>query len=1018
MNASPLRWSGLLFGAVLALLAGFPSPVLAAYQLPPASGVRTSFADDNDFLDYVQQKTFNFFWTTQNPVTGLMLDRASNPGLCSIASLGFGLSSINVAVDRGWITRAQGRARVLTTLQFLWNLPQGGGTTGIAGYRGWFYHFLDTTTGLRVGNCELSTIDTTWLMLGVLDCGLYFDDPTDADEAAIRQFSANLISRIDWAFVTGSDNRIAMAWYPGTGPGTGFQNGGWSGYNEAMALYLLGLVAQTNPLPASAWTAWTSTYLWKTHYGYSYGWTPTGSLFTHYYSQCWVDFRAINDPYLRTNGGGIDYFENSRRAALAQQAYAATQPFPNYGLLEFGVTACDGPAATIGGVYYAGYEGRGAPPGPPTTIDDGTLAPAGVLGCLPFAPEACLPAAHHLYDTYLSQIWSDYGFCDAFNITANGWFDPDVVGIDAGPIVLMIENYRSGSIWRRLLRSPVIQRGLEMAGFTAPPPESVAATAVSGTQLDVTWEVCSNFETGFQVEISADNTNFTSAATVPAGSTNASLTVRPGTTYYVRVRTTSSAGLSGSRGAAVATTPAPIVITAQPGDLVVTKGQTAVFTVGASGNGGLAYQWFKNGVAIAGANGATLTLTDVQDADAGNYDVAVTNAAGSTTSQTVTLTVPPLFFPHPTCIAADAAGNLYIGDAATQTVQLINTSNQVALLAGSANVAGSADGTGAAARFNLPGGIVVSGDGTVTLADTANGTIRRITAAGVVTTLAGSTTNRGNNDGTGSFATFSSPYGLALSPAGTVFVADAMNDTIRRIASTGVVDTLAGTAGVAGSADGTGVAARFNFPTGVALDPIGNLYVADTTNNTIRRITAAGVVTTLAGLAGVSGHDDGTGPDALFNRPGLLAVDPAGYIYVADTGNSAIRRITPAGAVTTLAGMPGIAGLQDGSGLDAYFNQPQAITVGPEGNLYVADTGNAAIRRITPAGDVTTLVLSAAPATPPPETGGSGSPTPPPSGNSSGGGGGGATGWWFDGALAVLLLLRMIRPPRFRPQGN
>jgi hypothetical protein len=1010
VTASPKRWS-VLCGAVLAMVAGFPLAAGAAYQLPPASGVRTDFINDDDFLDYVQHKTFNFFWDTQNPVTGLMLDRASNPGLCSIASLGFGLSSINVGVDHGWITRAEGRTRVRTALQFLWNLPQGSGTTGIAGYHGWFYHFLDTTTGLRVGTCELSTIDTTLLMLGVLDCGLFFNDPADADEAAIRQLSTNLINRIDWAFVTRSDNRIAMDW----DPVAGFRYGGWSGYSEAMALYLLGLGAQTNPLPAPAWTAWTSTYLWKTHYGYGYVWTPTGSLFTHCYSHCWVDFRGINDPYLRTNGGGIDYFENSRRATLAQQAYAATQPFPNYGTFEFGVTACDGPNATVGGVFYTGYTGRGAPPGPPTTIDDGTLAPTAALGALPFAPEACLPVARHLYATYLPRIWSDYGFCDAFNIQAGEWFDPDVVGIDAGPIILMIENYRHGSLWRRLLHSPIIQRGLERAAFTAPPPESPEATAVSGTQLDVTWVDRSDFETGFQVEISTDGTNFFTAATVSAGITHASLTVHPGTGYYVRVRTTSSAGLSGALGVAFAATPAPVVITAQPGSLVVTNGQTAVFTVGASGNGGLAYQWFKGNAAIAGATGATLTLANVQSTDAGDYSVVVTNAAGSTASQTVTLTVPPLFFPHPTCIVADPAGNLYIGDSATQTVQQVNSTSQVALLAGMANTAGSTDGSGSTARFNKPGGIAVAGDGTITLADTANGTIRRITASGLVTTLAGSTTNRGNNDGVGSSATFSSPRGLALSPAGTVFVADAMNHTIRRIALNAVVDTFAGTAGVMGAADGTGSAGRFNFPTGVALDPAGVLYVVDTTNNTIRRITPSGVVTTLAGLAGVSGLDDGSGPDALFNHPGGLAVDVAGYIYVADTGNSAIRRITPAGTVTTIAGLPGIAGLQDGHGPAAYFNQPQAITAGSGGNLYVADTGNGAIRRITPAGEVTTLVLSTAPSPPPPGNGGGGV-TPPPSGGS--GGGGGDCQSWFSGALSALLLLRYLRPPRIQRAGD
>jgi len=640
------RWS-VLFGAALALVGSLAGPARAAYQLPAPTGVRTSFTDDLDFLDYVQRNTFNYFWATQNPTTGLMLDRASNPGLCSIASLGFGLSSINVAVDRGWITRAQARARVRTTLQFLWGLPQGAGTTGVAGYHGWFYHFLDTTTGLRVGTSELSTIDTTLLMLGVLDCGLYYDDPVDPDEAAIRQASANLIGRLDWNFVKLADNRIAMAW----DPSAGYQYGGWSGYSEAMALYLLGIGAATNPLPGASWTAWTSTYLWKTHFGYSYVWTPTGSLFTHCYSHCWVDFRGINDPYLRTTTGGVDYFENSRRALLAQQAYAATQPFPNYSSSEFGVTACDGPNATVGGVYYAGYEGRGAPPGPPTTIDDGTLAPTGSLGCLPFDPEVGIAVARHLYDTYQPRIWSGYGFCDSFNLKAGEWFDPDVVGIDAGPIILMIENYRSGSVWRRVLHSPVIQRGLQRAGFTAPPPESVAAGATLGSQLEVTWVPCSSFETGFQVEISTDNQNFTTAATTPAGSAHASLSVSPGTTYYVRVRTTSSAGLSGVRGVAVATTPIPAAITAQPASRTVRAGQAASFTVAADGSPTPALAWQRkplggsfvnlgDGGAYAGTTTATLTIAGTTTAMSGDqFRCLATNSAGSATSAAATLTV-------------------------------------------------------------------------------------------------------------------------------------------------------------------------------------------------------------------------------------------------------------------------------------------------------------------------------------------------------------------------------------------
>jgi sugar lactone lactonase YvrE len=558
------------------------------------------------------------------------------------------------------------------------------------------------------------------------------------------------------------------------------------------------------------------------------------------------------------------------------------------------------------------------------------------------------------------------------------------------------------------LGSPVLQRGLERAGFTAPPPDTVAATASSGTQLDVTWVGRSNFETGFQVELSTDNNTFATVASVSAGAASAAVAVQPGTVYYVRVRTTSVAGLSGYRDVVQATTPAAVIVTAQPSSLVVTTGQPALFTVDATGAAPLSFQWFKKGVALAGATAATLELGNVQSVDAGDYSVTVSNGAGSTVSQSATLTVQPAFFPHPTSIAADGAGNLLVGDPSQQTIQRINSASQVALLAGATGLAGSADGAGAAARFNQPGGIVVAADGTVTVADTANATLRRITAAGAVTTWVGSATNRGNNDGTGSAATFSSPRGLALGSDGAVYVADAMNHTIRRVSSSAAVATFAGTAGAAGAADGSGATVRFNFPTDVALDSSGNLYVADTTNNTIRRVTPVGVVTTLAGLAGVSGADDGWGAHALFNRPGGLALDAGGNLYVADTGNSTIRRITPAGVVSTFAGLPGVAGLRDGRGSGAYFNQPEAITVGPGGDLYVADTGNATIRRIAPDGQVTTPVLSAAPS-PPPDTGG-GTVTPPTGGGS--GGGGGAVGGWLGGALAILVGLRILRRGR------
>ncbi|WP_164976230.1 immunoglobulin domain-containing protein [Oleiharenicola lentus] len=383
------------------------------------------------------------------------------------------------------------------------------------------------------------------------------------------------------------------------------------------------------------------------------------------------------------------------------------------------------------------------------------------------------------------------------------------------------------------------------------------------------------------------------------------------------------------------------------------------------------------------------------------------------------LNVAPAFLPFPVGISADSSGLLHVADASSDIIATINVSSQVSTLAGTAGQTGTADGTGPAARFNDPTGLAASTGGSVAVADKANGTIRLISPAGVVTTLAGSTTLRGNVDGTGSAATFSSPAGIARDSAGNYYVADAMNHTIRKVTAAGVVTTLAGSAGIPGSSDGTGPAARFNNPSGIETDSAGNLFVADTTNNLIRKVTPAGVVTTLAGLAGVTGTSDGTGSFALFNQPGGVATDNTGNVYVADTGNSTIRRITSAGLVTTIAGLSGIAGHKDGSGIEAWFNQPRDLTVSAAGFLYVADTGNAAIRRIDTTGLVTTLILSEPPASNPtptnplPETPPlpttptlptlPTSPTPP---TSSGGGGGGAPSAEFLAALLTVWLTR------------
>ncbi len=283
----------------------------------------------------------------------------------------------------------------------------------------------------------------------------------------------------------------------------------------------------------------------------------------------------------------------------------------------------------------------------------------------------------------------------------------------------------------------------------------------------------------------------------------------------------------------------------------------------------------------------------------------------------------------------------------------------IQLLAGNIDGSGASDAAGAAARFNYPHGVAVDSSGNVYVADTTNQTIRKITSAGVVSTLAGSAGLSGSTDGAGTAARFNYPYGVAVDSSGNVYVADTNNQTIRKITSAGVVSTLAGSAGLSGSTDGAATAAMFNYPQGVAVDSSGNVYVADANNQTIRKITSAGVVSTLAGLAGLSGSTDGAGTAARFNSPSGIAVDSSGNVYVADTTNQTIRKITSAGVVSTLAGSAGLSGSTDGAGTAAMFKYPRGIAVDSSGNVYVADTGNSTIRKITSAGVVSTLAGSA-----------------------------------------------------------
>lgn len=318
-------------------------------------------------------------------------------------------------------------------------------------------------------------------------------------------------------------------------------------------------------------------------------------------------------------------------------------------------------------------------------------------------------------------------------------------------------------------------------------------------------------------------------------------------------------------------------------------------------------------------------------------------------------------FEYPYGIAVDNAGNAYVADTLNKVIRKITPGGAVTTLAGSFGLPGSADGNGTAARFNLPYGIAVDGSGNVYVADTSNHTIRKITPAGDVTTLAGTAGVSGVADGTGAAARFYDPVGVAVDGSGNVYVSDSANHAIRKITAAGVVTTFAGTASfVGGSTDGTGAAASFGFLGGLALDGAGNLYVADKGNRVIRKITPAAVVTTLAGAVNMGGSKDGAGTSATFLYPWGMAVDGNGNVYVGDTDNDTIRKITSGGVVSTFAGTAESVGSADGAGAAARFNAPAAVATDHNGNVYVVDTGNHAIRKITPAGVVSTFAGKAA----------------------------------------------------------
>ncbi|NVD45164.1 glucoamylase family protein [Qipengyuania atrilutea] len=472
----------------------------APVTAPPAASTPVAEQSREAFSEELTKRTFDYFWETTDTEQCLAPDRWPSNPFSSIAATGFALTAYGIGAERGYVTREEAAQRTRDCLEFYWNAPQGPAESGTSGHKGFFYHFLNNDDGTRRGNTELSTVDTALLLGGILFAQSYFDR-NDPIEAEIRELAERIYSRVDWSFVQrgnsvipsangGSPLSIAMGWYPEREPGSvgggDFGTHDWVGYNEAMLVYILAAGSPTHPISKEAWdTGWAADLEndWGTYYGEEY--LQFEPLFGHQYSHVWIDFRAIQDEFMR--GKGIDYFENSRRATLAQQAYGADNPnrWTGYSAAIWGWTASDGPTGAANGRIvngkprkFLGYAARGV--SSERVIDDGTLVPTAPGGSVPFAPEITIPALMAMRDAQGERLYTRYGFKDAFNPSytftdagsrsgdvdpQQGWVARDYLGIDQGPILAMMENHRSGFVWKTMRKNPHIRRGLERLGF-------------------------------------------------------------------------------------------------------------------------------------------------------------------------------------------------------------------------------------------------------------------------------------------------------------------------------------------------------------------------------------------------------------------------------------------------------------------------------------------------------------------------------------------------------------------------
>ncbi len=397
---------------------------------------------DEELLDRLQRAAFDYFVRYVNPDNGLVADTSREGSPASIAVVGFALASYPIAVERGWMARADAVTRTRDTLRFFANSPQSA-ERDATGFNGFYYHFLDMTTGRRVWQCELSPIDTALLVAGMLTASAYFREDSQ-DEFEIRHLAEVLYRRIDWRWAQNERAPVSQGWKPECG----FLHYGWEGYNEAAVLYVLAMASPTYPVTGDSFHAWTLTYQWENLYGYDF--LYAGPLFVHQFSHAFIDFRDIRDRFMREKR--TDYFQNTAQAIFVQREYARRNPLEleGYGERCWGISAGDGPS---------GYAARAVPYGP----DDGTIAPSATLSALPFTPDLALSAIRHMRERY-PNIASNLMLPSGFNPT-RAWVSEGYFGLDQGIVVMMIENHRSGLIWDLMRRCSHVERGLRRAGF-------------------------------------------------------------------------------------------------------------------------------------------------------------------------------------------------------------------------------------------------------------------------------------------------------------------------------------------------------------------------------------------------------------------------------------------------------------------------------------------------------------------------------------------------------------------------